>query len=454
MTPDYESFLAEKSPVDPPSGLADITVALDRLPAAMKPFQRDITGWALRRGRAALFEGTGLGKTVQQLAWGAEVAAQEQGPVLLLTPLAVAQQTLAEADKFGIPKVNYAGSRASMKEGITVTNYDRLHHFHPDEFAAVILDESSIIKSHDGATRAALIDAFKDTPWRLACSATPAPNDYVELGNHAEFLGVMTEKEMLSMFFVHDGSVRANGSSEWRLKRHAKSDFWRWLASWAVVIRHPRDLGYDDPGYDLPPLHRQQITVTVPYAPTGGLLFPMEARTMRERLTARRDSLADRINAAAQIVNGAPDRQWLIWCNLNAEADELVAAIPDSVQVRGSDTTSAKTRNLMDFARGHLRVLVTKPSIAGYGLNFQRCADMVFVGLNDSFEQLFQAVRRCWRFGQTRPVNVYLIASELEGAVVANLEKKEREFEAMGAAMAEHMRDLSRVALSVRPEMS
>jgi hypothetical protein len=450
MTVDlYAAFLAEKSPADLPSGLPDITDALARLPAAMKPFQRDITGWALRRGRAAMFEGTGLGKTVQQLAWGREVAAHEQGQVLLLTPLAVAEQTISEAEKFGIPGVSYAGHQDSIKTPITVTNYDRLHHFRPDDFAAVILDESSIIKSHDSATRATLIEAFKDTAWKLACSATPAPNDYVELGNHSEFLGVMTQKEMLSMFFVHDGSVRAkaDGHGEWRLKRHAEKDFWRWLASWAVVIRHPGDLGYDEPGYDLPPLHRHQINVSVPYAPTGGLLFPMEARTMRERIGARKDSLADRVAAAARIVNAQPDRPWLVWCNLNSEADALVSAIPNSVQVRGSDTTRDKTRNLMDFSRGDLRVLVTKPSIAGWGLNFQRCADMVFVGLNDSFEQLFQAIRRCWRFGQTRPVNVYLIASELEGAVVANLENKEREFDAMGAAMVEHMRELSRVAL-------
>ena len=437
----YTTFLSQKSPADQPSGIKTIPPLNPKL----KPFQRAPTEWALRRGRAALFEDTGLGKTLQQLEWARIVSEHEQAPILGLTPLAVAEQTVAEAAKFGIDGVTYAWSQGSMQSNITITNYDRLHLFDPSIFAGVFLDESSIIKSHDSKTRATMIETFRDTPWKLCCSATPAPNDYTELGNHAEFLNVMTEKEMLSMFFVHDGSVRAHaGASEWRLKRHAEQDFWRWLSSWAAVIRSPADLGFDEPGYVLPRLIHHQLNVEVEYKPQGGMLFPMEARTMSERLSVRRDSIDARVTRAADIVNKEPDKSWVVWAQLNKEADALVNAIPGSVQVAGSDDPFEKKRRLLGFCRRDPRVLVTKPKIGGWGMNWQHCSRMVFVGLNDSFEQLYQAKRRCWRYGQTEPVHVYMIASELEGAVVANLERKEREFEDMQANMAIHMRDLVR----------
>lgn len=435
----YADFLARKSVTAPASGID----TPGDLPAALKPFQRDIVRWALRRGRAALFEGTGLGKTIQELAWAQAVSHHAQGPVLILTPLAVAQQTCAEAAKFGIPGVAYASDPAAIVSPIVVTNYDRLDRFDPRDFAGIVLDESSIIKAHDSATRAALIEGCKGVPFKLCGTATPAPNDYTELGNHAEFLDVMSEKEMLAMFFVHDGSVRASGGSEWRLKGHAERDFWAWLASWSVMIRHPADLGYDDPGYDLPPLRRHQITVAASHKPTAGMLFPVQARTLAERIGARRDTLDERVAAAAKIVNAQPDRPWLLWCNLNAEADALVRAIPGAQQVRGSDDRDLKASRLLGFVTGEPRVLISKPSIAGFGLNYQHCADMVFVGLNDSFEQLFQAMRRCWRFGQRREVNAYLVASDIEGAVVSNLERKEQDHERMASAMVGHMKDLS-----------
>lgn len=439
----YADFLARKAVTAPPAGIE----TPGPMPRALKPFQRDIVTWALRRGRAAIFAGTGLGKTLMQLSWADAVARHTGGRVLILTPLAVAQQTVAEAAKFSIAGVAYAPTQDQADARIVVTNYDRLDRFDMDAFAAIVLDESSIIKAHDSKTKAALIAACREVRFKLACTATPAPNDWAELGNHAEFLGAMSEKEMLAMFFVHDGSVRAHGDNEWRLKGHAERPFWEWVASWAVMIRSPADLGYDEPGYILPPLQRQQITVAVDYRPVAGALFPMEARTLQERLAARRESVADRAAAAARIVNAQPDRPWLVWCNLNAEADALMAAIPGAVEVRGSDPAELKAARLIGFCKGEPRVLVTKPSVAGWGMNWQHCADMVFVGLNDSFEQLYQAIRRCWRFGQTKPVNVYMIASELEGAVVANIEAKERDFEAMGTAMAEHMRDLSRRAV-------
>lgn len=441
----YEAFLAGKARLAQPAGI----VPPKRLPKQMKPFQADLVRWALRRGRAAIFAGTGLGKTLMQLTWADVVQKHCERPVLILTPLAVAQQTVNEAVKFGIKGVAYAEDRAHQSSRIVVTNYDRFDKFDVSDFCAVVLDESSIIKAHDSKTRKTLVEACRDVPYRLCCTATPAPNDWVELGNHAEFLGVMTEKEMLAMYFVHDGSIRAGEAATgdgWRLKRHAEDAFWRWVASWAAVVRGPSDLGYDEPGYDLPPLTRHQITVAVDYAPSleAGTLFPAEARTMGERLSARRDSIAERVAAAAAIVNAEPDRPWLVWCNLNAESEALAAAIPGALEVKGSDDRDQKAERLLGFCRGKPRVLISKPSIAGFGLNYQHCADMVFVGLNDSFEQLYHAIRRCWRFGQTKPVNVHLVASELEGAVVANLEKKEATFEAMGEAMAAHVRDFVR----------
>lgn len=442
----YQGFLSTKVRDNEPTGF---DIEPDALNAALKPFQRDIVRWALRRGRAALFAGTGLGKTLQQLSWADQVA-RRHGPVLILTPLAVAQQTCAEAEKFGIPGVAYARDAATISSRIVVTNYDRLEKFDPARFAGVVLDESSILKSFDGKTRMLLTDAFARTRLKLACTATPAPNDYTELGTHSEFLGVLQQKEMLATWFVHDGASRATSmenhgqrqGSDWRLKGHAHDAFWRWLATWSVMIRHPRDLGYDDAGYDLPPLNRHQVLIKT--EAKGDLLGGVTlARTLQERLAARRETIGARVAAAADIVNRAPDRQWLVWCNLNDESTALAAAIPGAVEVRGSDDPDEKASRLLAFARGEVRVLVSKPSIAGWGMNFQRCADMVFVGLNDSFEQLYQAVRRCWRFGQTREVNVHLIAADIEGEVVANLEAKEEQADYMAEAMVGHMRGLS-----------
>jgi hypothetical protein len=440
----YLTFLDQKVRMAPAVGFDPVD---SLMPAAIKPFQRDIVTWACRRGRAAVFAGTGLGKTIQELTWAQQVTEHTGGRVLLFTPLAVAEQTVAEAAKFGIEGVAYAKDEASISTPIVVTNYDRRQHFDPADFAGVVLDESGIIKDHDSRTRNDLTEACRDVPYLLCGSATPAPNDWTELGQHAEFLNVMSAKEMLAMFFVHDGAVRANAEEEWRLKRHAAADFWRWVASWSVMIRHPRDLGYDEPGYDLPPLDMRQVTVKASMAPAGGMLFPMQANTMQERLAARRDSIAERVAEAARLVAEAPDQPWLIWCNLNAEADALVKAIPGAVNVQGSDAPELKSKRLLGFARGEPRIMVSKPSIAGRGMNWQHCSRMIFVGLNDSFEQLFQAVRRCWRFGQSKPVTAYLIASDMEGAVVANLRAKESKYEAMAEAMVEHMRDMSTAAV-------
>ncbi len=428
----YEEFLSRKSVTDPATGLSVVPT----LNAALFDFQKDIVRWALCRGRAAIFADCGMGKTPMQLEWARHVP----GEVLILAPLAVSAQTVREGEKFDIPCA-YARNEEQITERITVTNYEMLDHFNVDRFTGIVLDESSILKAYDGKTRTQIIDSFAQTPFRLACTATPAPNDYMELGNHAQFVGAMSYTEMLSMFFVHDGGE----TQKWRLKGHAEAEFWRWLCSWAVMIRKPSDLGYDDGDFILPDLVMHDITVKVD-KPTDGMLFAIEAGALQERIAARRETVADRVAACATIAN-ATDKPFLVWCNLNSESNALVKAIPGAVEVKGSDSIESKEKNLLAFSRGELRVMVTKPSIAGHGLNWQHCADMAFVGLSDSYEQFYQAVRRCWRFGQKQPVNVHVICAETEGAVVQNIKRKEREALSMAANMVEHMKNLNIEAL-------
>jgi superfamily II DNA or RNA helicase len=434
MTAAYSSFLARKRITDPMTGLQKV----GDLPAFLFPHQRAIVSWALRRGRAAVFAGTGLGKTAIELVWGEEVARHTGKPVLIFAPLAVSLQHIREAQKFGLT-ARIVRSQADCVDGVNVTNYQKIEHFDIAAFGGIVLDESSILKSTDGHYRTRLIEECRTVPYRLAATATPAPNDFMELGNHAEFLGVMSYTDMLATFFVHDGGE----TQAWRLKGHAEDDFWKWMASWAVMLRKPSDLGFPNDGYDLPPLVQHQHIVGVDYAPSleTGLLFPMEARSMSERLAARRDTVADRVAMAAEITPA--DRPFVWWCNLNRESEALAKAIPGAVDLRGSDSDDAKERTIARFLSGDIRVLVTKSSIAGFGLNFQHCADTGFVGLNDSFEQVFQAVRRFWRFGQTKSVNAHFIAAETEGAVVANIKRKEADAERMAAAMVRHMADLS-----------
>lgn len=420
---EYAEFLARKAQLDPPTGL---TIIPD-LPEQLFDFQRDIVRWALRRGRAAIFAQTGLGKSFMELAWGRAIYQATGGNVLLLTPLAVAGQMVREAEKFGLPAKQCA-TQDEVEPGITVTNYAKLHHFDLSQFIGVILDESSILKAFDGKTRTMLIERCAQVPYRLAATATPAPNDFTELGNHAEFLGVMSLTGMQSIFFVHD----AGDTGKWRLKGHAEDDFWRWMCSWSVLLRRPSDLGYDDGDYELPPLQQFEHLVDA----DGPI-----AKTLSERLAARRDSIEARVAKAVELTPAEGHFVW--WCNLNAESEALAAAIPGAVEVRGSDKEEDKEAKLKAFSAGQIRVLVTKPSIAGFGMNWQHCSNTGFVGLNDSFEQVYQAVRRFWRFGQTQSVNVHFVAAKTEGAVLDNLRRKEADAEAMGAAMVANMADLS-----------
>lgn len=419
----YDEFLADKARIDPPTGLTDIP----DLPDALFPHQRDIVRWALRRGRAAVFAQTGLGKSLMELSWGNAVAHSTGWPVLLLTPLAVAGQMVREAERFGI-EARQCATQSDVGPGINVTNYEKLHHFDLSLFEGVILDESSVLKAFDGKTRNTLVERCRNVPFRLAATATPAPNDFTELGNHAEFLGVMSLTGMQAVFFTHDGG----DTSKWRLKGHAEHDFWRWMCSWSVMLRKPSDLGYADGAYNLPPLNQVEH------------LVPVEgpaAKTMTERLRARRESLEARVAHAATLV--PPDRPCVLWCHLNDESSAMAQAVPGAVEIRGTDSEEKKEKTLRDFADGRTRVLITKPLITGFGLNWQHCADTIFVGLNDSFEQVYQAVRRFWRFGQTQPVTVHYVAATTEGAVLENLRRKEADAERMGAAMVAHMADLS-----------
>ena len=421
----YRNFLDAKTVDHAPTG-----IVRDLSGYPLFPHQRELAEWALRRGRAAIFASTGLGKTRMHLAWGREVADETQLPVIVLAPLAVAEQTVAEGRAIGVP-VTHVRQQSEVVAGVNVCNYERLHRLDPAAFGGVVLDESSIIKHHDAKTFGLLLEAFERTAFKLCATATPAPNDWTELGTHAEFLGVRSRTEMLSEFFVHDGGE----TQTWRLKGHARHEFWRWVASWGAMIQSPADLSHDDSAYRLPALNVHEHTIKSGQAKAGEL-FAIEAQTLSERRDARRASLDERVAACARKVSAESGEPWIIWCDLNAEGDALRKSIPGAVEIRGSDTIEEKESRLTAFARGEIRVLVTKPSIAGWGLNWQHCARMAFVGVTDSFEAYYQAVRRCWRFGQKRPVDVHIFASELEGAVVANLKRKEADALAMGAALS------------------
>lgn len=435
---DYTNFVTTKLRAVPPTG---ITRRVDLI-QGLFPHQIDLVRWALRRGRAAIFADTGLGKTRMQVAWADVVQRETGGDLLILAPLAVAQQTVAEAAACGVT-ITHAHDASEIRPGINITNYDRLHKFDTARFVGVVLDESSVIKHHSSKTLQALLEAFSRTPYRLCATATPAPNDWTELGTHAEFLGIRSRAEMLAEFFVHDGG----DTQTWRVKGHARQIFWRWVASWGVMLRSPADLGHDASAYNLPPLTSHQHTVEIDHSQEEtGFLFAMEAADLMERRNARKASLSARVQECAALVN-ASDEPWVVWCDLNAEGDALRAAIPGAVEIRGADTEEVKEQRLMDFADGRIRVLITKASITGWGLNWQHCRNVAFVGVTDSWEAYYQAVRRCYRFGQKREVHVHIFASEQEGSVVANLKRKEADAKAMGDALASEVID------SVRDEL-
>jgi len=414
---DYAEFLERKKPTFKSCG---VSIDEKEINPMMFQFQKDIVRWALAKGKAAIFAGTGLGKTLMQLEWANQIHDKTGLDILILAPLAISSQTVREGAKFGIG-VNICREQPDVKAGINITNYELLHKFDLSVFGGVVLDESSILKAFTGKVRTAIIDGFRDTPYKLACTATPAPNDHMELCNHAEFLGVMTRAEMLAMFFVHDGG----STSKWRVKGHAVETFWIWVANWAVMMQRPSNLGYEDEGFELPPLNIHQVIAEVDNSQFDG-----EALTLWDRQQARRESIAERSKICADLVNGS-NEPWIVWCNLNDESAKLTEMIDGSTEIRGSHKTEYKEEKMIGFSGGDVQKLITKPSIAGFGMNWQHCSKMAFVGLSDSFEQLYQAIRRCWRFGQTKPVDVYIITAKAEGAVVRNIKRKEDDFNAM-----------------------
>lgn len=397
-------------------------------------FQKDIVRWALKKGKACIFADCGLGKTPMQLSWAHQVCTHAGGMVLVLAPLAVADQTKREAEKFGYT-AKVVESQSECISGINITNYEKMDKFVANEFVGVVLDESSILKSYSGKVRTAIIQNFHSVPYKLACTATPAPNDYMEIGNHSEFCGVMTRSEMLSMFFVHDGGQ----TSKWRLKGHATDVFWQWLATFSVFVDNPANIGYQVSGYDLPKLNINEIIV-------DGNEPIKESLTLTERREARKESLELRCKKAAKLVNSSNEK-WLVWCDLNDESARLSELISESVEVKGSDKSEYKSNSMLAFSDGTVKCLITKPKIAGFGMNWQNCHNMIFTGLSDSYEQYYQAVRRCWRFGQEKPVNVYIIISAKEGCVKENIERKQCDFQKMQSEMTELTKEITKKEL-------
>lgn len=430
---DYERFLLDKAQAGADSGFDPIW-----MPDQLFDFQAALVDWAVRKGRAALFEDTGLGKTLQELVWAENVRRHTNKPVLILTPLAVAAQTCREAEKFGIDAMRAVDGLASR--GINVTNYERLHHFDPSDFGGVVCDESSILKSFDGSRKSAITEFMRKVPYRLLATATAAPNDYVELGTSSEALGYLGAQDMLTKFFRNDQN---NGTSrgmygnrvQWRFKGHAEQGFWRWVCSWARAVRKPSDIGFDDTRFALPPLIEQQHTITAnTLAP--GMLFALPAADLREQREERRRTIVERCEKAAELVDH--NKPAIVWCHLNDEGNLLEKLIPDSVQVSGLDSDENKEDRLNGFADEKYRVLIIKPKIGAWGLNFQHCSHMTFFP-SHSYEQYYQGVRRCYRFGQTKPVTVDVIATEGEQRVLENLQRKAKQADRMFSNLVAEM---------------
>ncbi len=430
----YQDFLKQKDIVDRNSGFNPTAIN-----PMLFPFQSAIVKWACKRGRAAIFADCGLGKSPMQLEWSRLVHEHTNQPILILAPLAVSKQTKREGEKFGI-SVNICESQEDVVNGINITNYEKLHKFDAGSFIGIVLDESSILKSYTGKFRTQIIESFKLTPYKLACTATPAPNDFVELGNHAEFLNILSRSEMLSLFFINDSA----NVGTWRLKGHGEDKFWKWLCSWAVMLSKPSELGFEDDGFILPELNIIEHVIEFG-KPLEGYLFPQKAETLNERRQARRESINEKIAYIKSIIT--EDQQWLIWCDLNTES-ELISKSINATEITGAQENELKEKYLLGFANGDYRVIVSKPKIAGFGLNFQVCHNVIFAGLSDSYEAFYQAIRRCWRFGQKSQVNCHIITTDIEGNIVENIKRKEADAKRMRKEMIKHMQDITKTELN------
>lgn len=441
----YSEFLDHKSQLGGFSGFEPLW-----MPGFLFDFQKALVDWAIRKGKAAIFADCGLGKTPMQLVWSENVTRKTRKPVLILTPLAVSYQTVQEGRKFGIEVQRCQNGRINENSAIFVTNYERLHHFDPRDFSGAVCDESSILKSFDGKRRSEITEFMRCLPYRLLCTATAAPNDYIELGTSSEALGYLGHMDMLMRFFKnlqntikpmrmrhHQRTGSTEGDSgKWRFKGHAEIPFWRWMCSWARSVRKPSDMGFDDDGFILPSLSENQHLVTS-LTLADGMLFAMPAVGLREQREERRRTIGERCETVARLVADT-DSPALIWCHLNKEGDLLERVIPDAEQISGDDSDDLKEEKFLAFISGQLRVLVTKPKIGAWGLNFQHCNHITFFP-SHSFEQYYQGVRRCWRFGQTKPVTVDIVTTEGEQSVLVNMKRKAGQADKMFSSMMEQM---------------
>lgn len=444
----YQDFIAGKIRRAPSTGMEPRPFT-----APLFPFQGQIVAWALRQGRAAIFADTGLGKTAMQLEWAHQVAQETGRPVLGIAPLGVVAQTAAQAARFGIPDVRVIRDGSEVGDGINLINFDRAVKMGDlSRFGGVFLDESSILKNELGRTRNALVEAVADVPFRLACTATPAPNDHTEIGNHAEFLGVMEHRVMLSTFFINDLS---NTIAPWRLKNHAVGEFWAWVSSWARCVTKPSDVGdYDDGPYVLPDLHlhRLDVAVDIVEARADGALFRDATLSATSLHAERRRTANARAQVIAEQMAREPDEAWIVWCDTDYEAEALRAVLPDHVvEVHGSDSPEVKAARLLGFADGEFKILLTKPKIAGFGMNWQHCARMAMVGVSYEWESFYQRIRRIWRFGQTRECHVYCAVAQTEGKVWSALEVKQDSNDTLRSAMLDASRRACRSMAAQAP---
>lgn len=438
---DYKTFLANKCQANHDDGFDPVW-----MPDFLFDFQKHLVEWAVRRGRAAIFADCGLGKTAMQLAWSENVVRKTNGKILIVTPLAVSAQTQREAEKFGMDDVCVSRD-GTVGPRITITNYERLHYFDQKDFVGAVCDESSAIKAFDGKRRKQVTRFFSKLPYRLLCTATPSPNDYIEMGTNSECLGVMTQSDMLGYFFKEDENRRHTVFTDekyrvkWTFKPHSERPFWRWVASWARAIQKPSDLGFEDARFILPPLNMHTHTIDVPYIPPGEL-FPRPAVSLAEQREERKRTINERCEKVAEIVNH--DRPAIVWCHYNEEGDLLEKLIPGCVQIAGCHSIDEKEDKLMAFARGEVRCMVTKPKIGCWGLNLQHCGDMTFFP-SHSFEGFYQGIRRCWRFGRKDAVTVHIVTSLGESKVIAGLDHKREQAGKMFSSVVSHMREATEV---------
>jgi len=444
---EYQEFIKSKKNEGSEHGFDPLWI-----PDFLYDFQRDIVTWAVRKGRAAIFADCGLGKTPMQLVWAENIVRKTNGNVLIIAPLAVSAQTKQEADKFGIEIGR--SKTGQVKNKITITNYERLESFNSNDFSGVVCDESSILKNFNGKRRQMITEFLKKVPYRLLCTATAAPNDYVELGTSSEALGNMGFMDMLGRFFKNNQSncalktqYRQMGEHmpQWRFKYHAEEPFWRWVSSWARAIRKPSDFGYDDGDFILPELIEKE-TVIPCSRPLNGKMFVEPAYTLSEQREERRATIEDRCEFVSNQVNGVNTS--LIWCHLNDEGKMLEKIIPDSMQVKGSDSEEKKEETFMAFSNGDLRVLITKPRIGAFGMNWQHCSHVSFFP-SHSYEQYYQSVRRCWRFGQKSPVVVDIVTTEGEYRVLKNLKRKAKAADKMFTDLMTHMNNALEIKTKV-----